>query len=140
MKEHIKGTHYDNVEFIDLGVHASNGQPQPSDYPDQASLLAEKINEDLMGILICGSGQGMCMRANKYPHIRAALCWNETSVKLARQHNDANVLCLGGRLLSFPQAHHIIQIFFKTPFEGHQRHQRRLQKIANPIKDIASSS
>ena len=99
------------------------------DYPDFADRLAVELKkESERGILICGSGQGMAMRANKYPHIRAALCWNEESAYLAREHNDANVLCLAGRLLDHELCEKIFSIFLQTPFAG-GRHQRRVDKL-----------
>ena len=102
------------------------------DYPDFANAMAEKINNDSVGILICGSGQGMAMRANKFSHIRAALCWNEDSCTLSRQHNDSNVLCLGSRLLDHDLATKLVDLFLSTPFEG-GRHSDRVHKISQTI-------
>ena len=114
----------------DLGTMSADSV----DYPDFADKLCRNMgpNENIKGLLLCGSGQGMAMRANKYPHIRAALCWNTESAKLAREHNDANVLCLGARLLSPEMIQDCINIFFKTAFEG-GRHQRRIDKLAQPV-------
>ena len=83
---------------------------------------------DVRGVLICGSGQGMAISANRFKFIRAALCWDEEIAKLAREHNDANVLCLAGRHTPFPIAERILDRFLKTPFEG-GRHQRRVDKL-----------
>lgn len=103
------------------------------DYPDFADRVCQKLKEDkeALGILICGSGQGMAMRANKYKHIRAALCWSAESAQLAREHNNANVLCVGARLLEEPLILSILKTFLDTPFEG-GRHEARVQKIEAP--------
>ena len=123
-----------HVQLVDLGVHLSDGKLQKVDYPDYASLVAQKVNQkEGMGLLICGSGQGMCMRANKYPHVRAALCWDIPSTLLARQHNNANILCLGARLLPLTLAEQMIKLFFKTPFDEQSRHQKRVEKISEEI-------
>ena len=105
------------------------------DYPDFADLVAGFIekNPDQKAVLICGSGQGMCMRANKYPHVRAALVYNTEIAQLSREHNDANILCLGARFLNFDQAQKIIKIFFETPFQG-GRHKTRLDKMKAPLR------
>lgn len=105
-----------------------------TDYPDYADKVIGEIKKDLtnsMGILICGSGQGMAMRANKYPFIRAALCWNEESAKLSRQHNDANVLCLGARILDEKVLFSTLEAFLNASFEG-GRHADRVKKISKP--------
>ncbi|MCJ8276820.1 MAG: ribose 5-phosphate isomerase B [Bdellovibrionales bacterium] len=102
------------------------------DYPDYASKVCELIDdESKRGVLICGSGQGMAMRANKYSHIRAALCWDSSSAQLSRQHNNANVLCMGARLLTEDTILQITEDFFTVEFEG-GRHQNRVEKISNP--------
>lgn len=102
------------------------------DYPDFASAVCQKVkSESDMGLLICGSGQGMAMRANKFAHIRAALCWNEEVAALARQHNNANVLCLGARTTSSVDSTKILKAFLETPFEG-GRHQKRIEKLNGP--------
>lgn len=115
-----------NIEIEDLGPMNN----QSVDYPDYAKLVAKRVNEDvlLQGILICGSGQGMSITANKFPKVRAALCLDENMAMLARAHNNANILCLGSRLSSFELAKKILSVFFKTPFEG-GRHQTRVDKI-----------
>ncbi len=119
-----------NYNWVDLGPQSD----ESVDYPDFADILAKKIREpEDRGVLICGSGQGMCMRANKFMNIRAALCFNEETAKLAREHNDANVLCLGGRIISKELAQKIIDIFMTTKFEG-GRHEKRVAKISKPTK------
>jgi len=111
---------------VDYGTHS----PDSVDYPDYAVLVSEKINssEHDLGILICGSGQGMCMTANKYPNVRAALAYSSESAKLTRQHNNANVLCLPGRELDEDQLREIVTGWLETDFEG-GRHERRVNKI-----------
>lgn len=101
------------------------------DYPDFAHPLAEGVakGEHEVGILICGSGNGVAMTANKHAEIRAALCWNEELAGLARQHNKANILCLPARFVSLEQAKSIVQHFLQASFEG-GRHERRVQKIS----------
>jgi len=101
------------------------------DYPMFAQSLCLKIpsdTKDTFGILICGSGQGMAMAANKFPHIRAAVLWSEESAILSRAHNNANVLCLGARLIAPELALKIVKVFFSTNFEG-GRHQHRVDQI-----------
>lgn len=111
---------------IDFGTHSADSV----DYPDYAVLVSEKINshEHDLGILICGSGQGMCMTANKYPNVRAALAYSPGSAKLTRQHNNANILCLPGRELDEDQLRDIVLNWLETDFEG-GRHERRVNKI-----------
>ena len=111
---------------LDFGTHS----PDSVDYPDYAVQVAQKVNtgEHELGILICGSGQGMCMTANKYPNVRGALVYSTESAKLTRQHNNANILCLPGRELSKDQLHEIIKEWLSTKFEG-GRHERRVNKI-----------
>lgn len=111
---------------VDFGTHSSDSV----DYPDYAVQVAEKINknEHEQGILVCGSGQGMCMTANKYPNVRGALVYDTTSASLTRQHNNANVLCLPGRSLDRDQIKEILEKWFDTEFEG-GRHERRVNKI-----------
>lgn len=101
------------------------------DYPDFAHKVAESIrnNESETGILICGSGNGISMAANKHKHIRAALCWKKEIAELARQHNDANILSLPARFISVEEAKNIVDAFFNTAFEG-GRHANRVNKIS----------
>ncbi len=103
---------------------------QSVDYPDFVHPVANSIEngEYNFGILICGSGNGVAMTANKHKGIRAAVCWNEMLAKLARAHNDANILCLAGRFLDDELAMEIVNIFLKTDFDG-GRHIKRIKKI-----------
>ena len=100
------------------------------DYPDHAHPLAEGVSRDgAKGILICGSANGVAMTANKHPEIRAAIAWRPDIARLAREHNDANVLCLPARFLAIPDALDCVAAFLDTAFEG-GRHARRVEKIA----------
>lgn len=116
-----------SVEFIDLGTDS----PESVDYPDFAEKLAKKLKEHPGGIgcLVCGSGQGMAIKANRYSHIRAALCYSVPVTKLAREHNNANVLCLGARFATLEQAAEILNTFISTEFEG-GRHAGRVDKLS----------
>ena len=100
------------------------------DYPDFANPVAKAVNEATvdLGILICGSANGVAMTANKYPNVRAGLCWTSEIVELIRQHNDANILCIPARFTSIPQAVKMVDVFLNTAFEG-GRHQNRVNKI-----------
>ena len=113
-------------EVIDYGVNS----PESVDYPDIIHPLARDIDEGKypLGIIICGSGNGAQMVANKHSHVRAALVWSEEITRLARQHNDANILSLPGRFLEFDLAYKLVKIFLETPFEG-GRHAKRVEKI-----------
>ena len=112
----------------DFGSYSSASM----DYPDVAHPLASAVDlgQYKAGILICGSGNGMCITANKYAGIRAALCWEVELARLARAHNDANILCLPARFMSADQALETVLAFFATDFEG-GRHQLRVDKIPN---------
>lgn len=101
------------------------------DYPDYAHPVAEMVeqNAGMLGILICGSGNGINMTANKHKGIRSALCWNDEIAALARQHNDANIVALPARFISDEVALDIVKIFLGTEFEG-GRHQKRIDKIS----------
>ena len=100
------------------------------DYADFIHPVSKDVTEGnaTLGIIICGSGNGAAMTANKHQKIRAALCWNEEIVRLAREHNDANILSLPARFISIPQALKMVETFLNTPFEG-GRHQTRINKI-----------
>ena len=113
-------------KVLDLGTNNINSV----DYPDYAHLLSKKMknNKNQFGILVCGSGVGMSMTANKHKNIRAALCYNTKSTKLSRLHNDANVMALGSRLIKKNVALKCVSIFLKTNFDG-GRHLRRVKKI-----------
>lgn len=120
---------YDKVDWVDLGPFNSDRV----DYPDFAhDLCAHLLNENpkSIGVLICGSGQGMAIAANRHRHIRAALCWNTDIAKLSREHNNANVLCLGARFTQINEAVDILDVFLRSQFEG-GRHTQRVGKM-NP--------
>ncbi|NVO18572.1 MAG: ribose 5-phosphate isomerase B [Bacteroidetes bacterium] len=106
------------------------GSTESMDYPDVAHPLASAVNAGTfhMGILICGSGNGMCITANKYPEIRASLCWSTEIARLARAHNNSNILCLPARFIEPSEAWNAVMIFLQTEFEG-GRHQVRIGKI-----------
>ena len=100
------------------------------DYPDFANPVAKAVNSKLVdfGILICGSANGVAMTANKYPNVRAGLCWSSEIVSLIRQHNNANILCIPARFTSIAQCLKMVETFLNTDFEG-GRHQKRVDKI-----------
>lgn len=100
------------------------------DYPDFANPVAKAVNDGDVpyGILICGSANGVAMTANKYPKVRAGICWTKEITSLTRQHNDANVICIPARFTSIPQAVGMVETFLNTEFEG-GRHQKRVNKI-----------
>ncbi|MBI1306112.1 MAG: ribose 5-phosphate isomerase B [Bacteroidetes bacterium] len=116
----------EEVDFVNFGT---DGEASV-DYPDHVHPLANAVEngECELGILICGSGNGVCMTANKHAGIRAALCWNDEISALARQHNDANVCCIPARFLDEQMAKDIVNNFLHTAFEG-GRHQNRVNKI-----------
>lgn len=116
-------------EYVDLGVFSTDS----ADYPDIAREVSEKVSENsgAFGILICGTGTGMSMAANKLPGIRAAVATSEVMAEMARQHNDANILTLGGRLTDQALAEKMVKIFLETPFDGGERHVRRIQKMSD---------
>lgn len=122
------------AKLSDMGVEVKDFGPYSSesvDYPDfvhPLSLAVEKGEFDF-GIVICGSGNGVAITANKHQGIRAALCWNEELAALARQHNNANVLAIPARFITYEMAEKIVEIFLSTPFEG-GRHQSRVAKIS----------
>lgn len=103
---------------------------ESTDFPDYAHPVAAAVETGVaaVGILICGSGNGVCMAANKHKGVRAALCWNEELAALARQHNNANVLCIPARFVPQELANKMTDIFLSTAFEG-GRHERRVEKI-----------
>ena len=115
-----------NFEYEDLGCSSL----EPVDYPDFAKLLSEKIKDknNSKGILFCGTGIGISMAANRFPHIRAALCTSVEMASKSRKHNDANVLALGGRILEEKLALEIVKEFLQTDFEA-GRHSLRVDKI-----------
>lgn len=129
MKQHLV-SRLPQLPWVDLGPHSS----ESVDYPDYADALCKHMKDSGftgVGVLICGSGQGMAIRANRHSDIRASLCWSEEIAQLSRAHNDANVLCLPGRFLVFAVAEKVLEVFLSTPFEG-GRHQRRVDKLGAP--------
>ena len=127
LKEKVKKFLIDNdLEYEDLGCSSL----EPVDYPDFAKLLSKKIKEknNSKGILFCGTGIGISMAANRFPHIRAALCTSVEMASKSRKHNDANVLALGGRILEDKLALEIVKEFLYTDFEA-GRHSLRVDKI-----------
>ena len=127
LKEYVKKfLSRKKLQIKDVGANSN----EKVDYPDYAHKLSKVIekNRNSIGVLICGSGQGMIMAANKHKNIRAALCYNVKSTKLSRLHNDANVITLGSRLISKKNALKCLNIFLKTKFEG-GRHKKRIRKI-----------
>ena len=132
MKEYLKNKLVlTGHEIKDFGIFSK----ESVDYPDFIHPLAHAINEDEYekGIIICGSGNGAQMTANKYPKVRAALCWNKELTKLAREHNNANVLSLPGRFISLELSWEMVKVFLTTDFEG-GRHECRVEKISQLLK------
>lgn len=124
----IKSLAANGWDVLDLGTDGSASV----DYPDYAQAVAKSIIDDkaARGILVCGSGIGMSIAANRYPQIRAALVHDRLSAELCRQHNNANVLCLGARLLGDATALDCVDAFVTTEFEG-GRHERRVEKLSS---------
>ncbi|HHB79013.1 MAG TPA: ribose 5-phosphate isomerase B [Saprospiraceae bacterium] len=118
-----------DIDVIDRGTYSTESM----DYPDSVHPVARDVKQPDVdfGIVICGSGNGVAITANKYAYIRAALCWNIEVAELARAHNDANVLAIPARFVSENLAKEMLKAFLRTPFEG-GRHQRRIEKI--PIR------
>lgn len=116
----------EGISYIDFGTYST----ESVDYPDFAHKLGSAIdnNECDFGIAVCGSGNGINMTLNKHKSVRSALCWNLEIAKLARLHNDANILTLPGRMITQKEAFEMFQVFFNTSFEG-GRHQARIDKI-----------
>ncbi len=123
VKRHLTGKGHEVVDF-------GTGSPESTDYPDFGGPAARAVGagDAERGVLVCGSGQGMCMVANKVHGVRAAVAWDCEIARLSRQHNDANVLCLPARFLEIPRALLIVDAWFATDFEG-GRHGRRVDKI-----------
>ncbi len=115
-----------DIEWQDFGTKSE----ESCDYPDFGERVSEEVSKGSVdrGILICGTGIGMSIVANKFPGVRAALCSEDYSAKMSRLHNDANLLVLPGRIIDSKTAGDIVKVWFKTDFEG-GRHQRRLDKI-----------
>ncbi len=125
--EELKNREFD---VIDLGTNSSDSV----DYPDFGYAMAEAISDGraARGVLVCGSGIGISIAANRHPAVRAALIHDALGAKMARQHNDANVICFGGRMIGEDVAKDCLSIFLDTPFEG-GRHARRVGKLSNPL-------
>lgn len=127
LKEYVKQLlDSKGVIYKDFGTNSTDS----CDYPDFAHLLAVAIEagEVYSGIAICGTGNGIAMTLNKHQGVRAALCWKEEIARLAREHNDANILVMPGRFISLEEATRSVKTFLNTSFEG-GRHQRRIDKI-----------
>lgn len=128
-KEYLK-KYFDahGILFQDLGAHTFDKR---DDYPDYAKKVANEVKKDTThkGILICGSGQGVCITANKIHGIRAALAWNTQSATYSRTDDNANILCLAGKLLSNKETERIVHTWLQTHFSKKTRHTRRIQKI-----------
>ena len=120
------------IQYEDLGTVSE----APVDYPDYARKVAEEVAQGHVeqGLLVCGSGTGMAIAANKVPGVRAAVAWNEEIARLAREHNDANVLALGARVTPAAEFPGIVRAWFATKFD-HGRHERRVQKIREIERD-----
>ncbi len=119
----------------DYGTHS----PEPANWAEYGALAAAEVAADpehTMGILVCGSGIGMSIVANKFPGVRAALCHDEAAARLARSHNNANVLALGARVVDAATALRIVAVFLETPFEG-GRHQVRLDYLRDHVEKKA---
>ena len=127
LKEQIKKKFNKKFSFIDLGTHNSKTSVN---YPDYAHKLCKKVanNSKNIGILVCGSGMGMSMAANRHKKIRAAVCYSPKNTKLSRLHNNANIITLGSRLTKKNTAFKCIEVFINTKFEG-GRHKKRVKKI-----------
>ena len=127
LKEYIKSYFIKKeIPLIDLGPYKTDSV----DYPDYAKKIAKRVasKRSDIGILVCGSGTGMAISANKTKGIRAAVCYNAKSTRLSREHNNANIIALGSRLIKKDEAMRLIKVFLKTKFEG-GRHLRRVKKI-----------
>ncbi len=115
---------------LDKAPHPQVAKGQCVDYPDIAAAVAEAVSQGRAdrGVLICGTGIGMCVTANKFKGVRATLCYNEITAELSRRHNNANVLCFSGDLLTQATMEALVRTWFATPFDG-ERHLRRIQLI-----------
>lgn len=122
----------DGHEVTEMGAPSTESY----DYPDAAQAVAEAVvsGKAERGILLCGTGIGVCMSANKVRGIRAALCHDEFTTQMAREHNDANILCLGGRVMPAQKAVELARLYLATPFSG-GRHQKRVDKITGIEKE-----
>lgn len=126
--EIIKYFQKNNIEYKDFGTYSS----EAVDYPDIAAAVAEGVLHGgcRLGILVCGTGIGISIAANKIKGIRAACCSDYFGAKYTRLHNDANILCLGGRIIGAGLAEELVEVFLNTEFCGGERHKNRIAKIA----------
>lgn len=124
LKVYLQAQHF---KVKDVGTHSTDSVDY-TDFAHTVAALVQDRNVDY-GVLVCGTGLGMAMAANRHDGVRAAVCPSSDHARLGRSHNDANVLCLGGRLTPYTLAEDIMSIFLTTPFEG-GRHQRRVSKIS----------
>jgi len=124
LRERLSSAGHDVADF---GTYSE----ERCDYPDNAKPAASAVNEGeaSVGLLVCGSGIGMCIAANRFPNVRAAVLQNEYDAEMSRRHNDANVACLGARTMDADRAQKLLEIFLNTPFEG-GRHEARVKKLA----------
>ena len=136
LKETIRHA-FDQVEFLDVGTH----DQQSCDYPDFALAVARLVASGQVdsGLLVCGTGAGMAIAANKVDGVRAACCSETYTARLTRGHNNANVLCLGSRVVGEGVAIDIVEAWLATPFSGDERHQRRLDKVTAAEQQGCSS-
>lgn len=130
LKEHLKKNFKAvPVEWVDLGTYSV----ESVDYPDYGAKLVQALaaGDADKGVAICGSGIGISIACNRNPQVRAALCTDSTMARLSRQHNDANIVCLGERLTGVEVALDILKAFLETEFEGGERHERRVGKLSS---------
>jgi ribose 5-phosphate isomerase B len=129
LKRHLISVLKDEYDVIDCGPKSLD---KHDDYPDYAKILCKKVLEqDARGILICDTGVGMCIAANRYPGIRAALVTTPFMAERAREHNDANIICLGQDVVSQEENVKLVRTWLRTGFTQEERHIRRLQKLDN---------
>lgn len=134
LKNRLRDTlHAEGYEVLDLGAHA----PHPSDYSDFAALVGKAVasGDVERGVLVCGTGIGVCIAANKVQGVRAASVSEPVSARMAREHNDANIICFGERIVGPDLAEEIVHVFLATPFSNGERHVRRIAKVAELEKN-----
>lgn len=136
LKEKLKA-HFNQIDWLDLGTNSEASV----DYPQFGFAMGEAISEGraAKGVVICGSGIGISIAANRFPSVRAALCMDATMARLSRQHNDANVLALGARLVGIEVAQECVAVFLSLPFEE-LRHQRRIDMLKWDPQERPSTS
>jgi RpiB/LacA/LacB family sugar-phosphate isomerase len=137
LKEEIKSFLGNEHEIIDVGTHSTD----PADYPDYAEALAREIveNRAVRGILICGSGVGASIAANKIPGIRAGICHDTYSAHQSVEHDDVNVLVMGARIIGIELAREIVRSFLSARYTAEERHKRRLGKVLDIEKRYGKS-